>query len=47
MVLPSHLLLDANGLIVKKWPGTNYSASVREKMANQIVTETIAEVTRR
>jgi hypothetical protein len=47
MVLPSHLLLDANGLIVRKWPGTDQSANVREKMANQIVKETVAEVTLR
>jgi hypothetical protein len=47
MVLPSHLLLDANGLIVRKWPGTDQSANVRERMANQIVTETAAEVTLR
>jgi hypothetical protein len=44
MVLPSHLLLDPNGVIVRKWPGTDQSANVREKMANQIVVDTIAEV---
>jgi hypothetical protein len=46
MVLPSHLLLDANGLIVRKWPGTDQSAKVREKMANQIVADTVEELKR-
>jgi peroxiredoxin len=46
MVLPSHPLLDANGLIVRKWPGTDQSAKVREKMANQIVADTVEELKR-
>lgn len=43
MVLPSHLLLDNSGVIVRKWPGTDKSKAVRRRMANQIVTDTLEE----
>ena len=43
MVVPSHLLLDRNGLIVRKWPGTDRSERLRRSMANQIVADTVAE----
>jgi hypothetical protein len=44
MVLPSHLLLDSRGVIVRKWPGTDKSPSVRRRMANQIVADTVEEL---
>ncbi|HEX8653156.1 MAG TPA: hypothetical protein VF708_20225 [Pyrinomonadaceae bacterium] len=47
MVLPSHILVDRNGVIVRKWPGTNRNQAVRKKMANQIVADTIEELSRR
>jgi len=44
MVIPSHLLLDANGTILQKWPGTNRNRSVRESMANQIVSDALNQL---
>lgn len=44
MVLPSHLLLDNSGVIVRKWPGTDKSPQVRRRMANQIVADTVEEL---
>lgn len=47
MVLPSHLLLDNSGVIVRKWPGTDQSPQIRRRMANQIVADSIEELKRR
>jgi peroxiredoxin len=47
MVLPSHILIDRRGSIVHKWPGTDVSADVRERMAKEIIADTIAELNRR
>ena len=44
MVLPSHILIDRTGRIIRKWPGTSTSKSVRLHMANQIASDTLAEV---
>lgn len=44
MVLPSHLLLDSTGVIVRKWPGTDHSQAIRRRMANQIVADTVEEL---
>jgi hypothetical protein len=42
MVTPSHLLIDRYGVIVRKWPGANSDQATRKKMANQIVSDTLA-----
>ena len=47
MVLPSHLLFDNTGVILRKWPGTDKSPHVRRRMANQIVADTVEELKRR
>lgn len=47
MVVPSHFLIDYNGKILKKFPGTNKNTSVRKKMAKQIVKEVIIEAKKR
>ncbi|MBA2495110.1 MAG: hypothetical protein H0V31_10510 [Acidobacteria bacterium] len=39
MVLPSHILVDRQGEVIKTFPGTDKEKSVRERMANQIVNE--------
>ena len=44
MVLPSHILVDQTGIIVRKWPGTSVSEDVRRKMAEEIVSDTRAEL---
>jgi hypothetical protein len=44
MVLPSHILVDGTGRIVRKWAGTAKSQSVRYRMANQITSETLSEI---
>ncbi|MCU1265235.1 MAG: hypothetical protein JWM21_1553 [Acidobacteria bacterium] len=43
MVLPSHILVDAQGRIVRKWPGTSPNDSIRRRMAHQIVADTLTE----
>ena len=40
MVIPSHLLLDRNGVIVRTWPGSNDDKTFRVRMGNQIVADT-------
>jgi hypothetical protein len=44
MVIPSHLLIDRNGVIARKWPGTDHSQRLRKRMAYQIVADTAEEV---
>ena len=44
MVLPSHILVDRNGTIIRKWPGTSPNQSIRQKMARQIVSDTSKEL---
>ena len=46
MVLPSHLLVDGTGHIIRKWPGTSTSQSIRFRMAKQIATDALAEISR-
>ena len=43
MVIPSHILVDRNGIVVRKWPGTNNERPTRERMANQIVSDALVE----
>lgn len=47
MVVPSHILIDKAGVIIRKWPGTSRDESVRRSMAEQITADTLAEVTSR
>lgn len=44
MVIPSHLLIDSTGSVVRKWPGTNRNSEVRMKMANQIIADALAQL---
>lgn len=44
MVIPSHLLIDSTGSVVRKWPGTNRNSDVRMKMANQIIAEALSQL---
>ena len=41
MVVPSHLLLSKDGIVVNKWPGTHQDPVVRQQMVNQITTDVI------
>jgi len=43
MVLPSHILTDSKGNIIKTFPGTSNEKFIRQRMANQIVGEVSAE----
>jgi hypothetical protein len=47
MVLPSHVLIDNHGVIIRKWPGTSVSEEVRYRMANEIIADTITELASR
>jgi len=47
MVIPSHLLIDKNGVIVRKWPGTSNFEEVRYRMANEIIADTRSELASR
>jgi len=42
MVIPSHLLVNRDGLIVDKWPGTHQNPVVRQRMINQITADAIS-----
>ena len=46
MVTRSHLLVDRSGVILRTWPGANSDEATRERMANQIVSETLDEQSR-
>ena len=41
MVTPSHLLLDPNGVVIARWPGSDEHKDVRDRMANQIVSDSL------
>jgi hypothetical protein len=47
MVLPSHILVNTEGVILRKWPGTDNSPRIRRRMANQIVADTLDEIKHR
>jgi peroxiredoxin len=40
MTNPSHLLLAADGTVIRVWPGSNPEKSVRQRMARQILSDT-------
>jgi hypothetical protein len=40
MVNPAHLLLNSDGTVIRVWPGSNKDKGVRDRMANQIVSDT-------
>ena len=42
MVTPSHILINQEGTIIDKWPGSNEDKALRERMANQIILDTEA-----
>ena len=46
-VLPSHILIDQSGTIIRKWPGTSASEDIRWKMAGEIASDTRAELASR
>lgn len=46
MAVPTHLLLDGNGTILRKWLGASNSEAIRERMADRIVSDTIHELNR-
>lgn len=47
MVMPSFILLDRQGTILRKWPGTDRRQLIRFRMANQIVADTLQELSQR
>lgn len=47
MVLPSHILVDSNGVVIRKWLGTDIHKPVRRRMANQIVADAFTELSYR
>lgn len=44
MTNPSHLLLNANGTVIRVWPGSYENKAVRERMARQILADTIVVI---
>lgn len=44
MLVPSHFLVDRGGVVIGKWPGSSNTELVRQRMANQIVTDTLNAV---
>lgn len=43
MVVPSHLLINEQGIILRRFPGSSKDKAIRNQMANQIITEMLAE----
>lgn len=41
MTSPSHLLIGADGTVIKVWPGSYTDKSVRDRMGKQIVADTL------
>jgi hypothetical protein len=41
MVVPSHLLIDENGRVIQRFPGSSAEKPMREQMARQIIRETL------
>jgi len=44
MVPPSQILVDADGRIVRRWPGTDQRKDARYNMSSQIVADTLEEL---
>jgi hypothetical protein len=47
MATPSLMLIDHKGTILRKWPGTDRRQLIRFKMANQIVADTLQELSQK
>lgn len=43
MVVPSHILINNDGVVLRRFPGTRIDKNLRDKMANQIVSEMLEE----
>lgn len=41
MTVPSHLFVDYDGTVIQVWPGSNADQEVRQRMATQIVNDTM------
>lgn len=41
MTNPSHLLLNSDGRVIRVWPGSYNDKAVRDRMARQIITDTL------
>lgn len=41
MTVPSHLLVNHDGTVIQVWPGSNADREVRQRMATQIVNDTL------
>jgi hypothetical protein len=43
MVLPSHILINEEGIVLRRFPGSSNDKAIRDQMAKQIIAETLAE----
>lgn len=43
MVIPSFILVSEQGVVLRRFPGTSNEKTIRDQMARQIITETLAE----
>jgi hypothetical protein len=41
MTVPSHLLVNSDGAVICAWPGGNEIKAIRDRMAQQIVADTL------
>ena len=41
MTVPSHLLVNSDGAVICVWPGSNENKAIRDRMAQQIVADTL------
>lgn len=41
MTVPSHLLLNQEGIVLQVWPGSSAEKDIRQRMASQIINDTL------
>jgi hypothetical protein len=46
MVVPTHLLLNRDGMVLDKWPGTHQDPAIRQRMVNQILSDSLRDISR-
>lgn len=42
MVVPSHILVEKNGSVINKWPGTSPDPVARKRIVNQVVSDAMS-----
>jgi hypothetical protein len=43
IVIPSHILIDSNGTVIKTFPGTSIDQRIRDRMAREVLRQVLDE----